>query len=153
MIVKALSAVTYRIQSEQPQRCGRRRQRMVVHFNRLKPYQASLEVYRDRTTESSSSSQPSTPDRGQIMEELDSDDEMVIITDDSQEPDGQEQAPHLQDRGGDCRGGRFRRTVHATRPQLISKSTYRTRGRVLSRRESCVARTLEHIQQYRHQTN
>ncbi len=47
------------------------------------------------------------------MEELDSDDEIVIITDDSPEPGGQEQAPHLQDHGGDCWGGRFRRTVHA----------------------------------------
>ena len=47
MVVKVLSDVTYRLQSEKP-KPGHRRQRFVAHFNRLKPCQTPIQESHER---------------------------------------------------------------------------------------------------------
>ena len=129
VVIKVLSEVTYRVQSEKP-KPGRRRQRFVVHFNRLKPCQTP-------TQETQQEGEPNEVNREQANIS-DNEEDPMTLTWHLTTQEGKVQPREPAERGGPTWGGRLRRTTHppdyyASHIQLYPQP----RGRVLQEGEPC----------------
>ena len=149
VVIKVLSDVTYRIQSENPKR-GRRRQRHVIHFNRLKPCRTLAPAHNgpDETERSEPNQAETQPD---IESDGDSDAMPLVWHPTASEHEvqprrlGEHEAQPRRpvERDGATWGGRLRRTTHppdyyASHIQQCNLITHpEPRGRVYREGEQC----------------
>ena len=119
-VLKAISDVVYRIQHVSQSSDRRRRHRLVVHFNRLKPcYSLSSESSSDSHSPSLPDPPADSPVEEDLMVPLPSDDSLLEPADPNADAAPEdtssdtEPAPQVDNRGGTHWGGRLR---HAIRP-------------------------------------
>ena len=139
VVIKVLSDVTYRIQSERPKsRC--RRQRLVVHFNRLKPCHTPAQDGVDKTRQQL---EPSGAETQPPHAETDIEDDAMTLVWHSSANDDESQPREPAERGGATWSGRLRRTTqrpdyyvsHIQPCNLINYSE--ARGRAFPEGELC----------------
>ena len=136
MVVKVLSDVTYRVQSEKP-KPGRHRQRFVVHFNRLKPCQAP-------TQETQQEGEPNEVNREQANISDNEEDPMTLTWQPTTQ-EGEVQPRESAERGGPTWGGRLKRTTHL--PDYYASHISQPRGDVLQEGEPCTEQVGDNAQQ------
>ena len=119
-VLKAISDVVYRIQHVTPSTDRRRRQRLVVHFNRLKPCYSSTSGNPSENPPPATSSRPDSPTDTSVDEDLMvpiPSDESTANPDTNTAPEAdvsqdQDTDQEVDTRGGPQWEGRLRRAVH-----------------------------------------
>ena len=144
VVIKVLSDVTYRIQSERPKpRC--RRRRLVVHFNRLKPCHTPAQDGVDKTRQQL---EPSGAETQPPHAETDIEDDAMTLVWHSSANDDESQPREPAERGGATWSGRLRRTTHrpdynVSHIQPCNLITFPRHEVAPSQRGSCVARSVQ----------